>query len=231
VFQKPAIVNDAAESSKKCFHCGLRNYTHQARCTRCRYDVWVPLSEPKNDGHVSENPRKFGRLKVGVLIATVVLSGLVLLYIREDPKGTPVAIRQTVVRPQATQEEEQPSLVPAPEHPQSELAAKQVLAGLKQFQSATENVMSYDEYDETLTRLKANLNKTLPSFIDHKPGDEFFRREVTAAVRDYTAAGSWWKTVDRNGAVLTDADRMERLIVNWTSAKMHIDNAEQMLGR
>ena len=230
--QKLAIVNHAAESSKKCFHCGLRNYAHQARCTRCKYDVWLPLTEPKNNRHVFDNLRQFGRLKVGALIcAAVLVSGLALLYITKDPKGTTGTISQAVVAHPTIPEADQPILVTAQEYPQSQLAAKQVIAGLRKFQGAIESSMSYDDYDETLTQLKADLNKTLPSFVDHKPGDEFFRREVEAAVRDYSAAGSWWKTVELNGGVLTDADRTERLIGNWTSAKTHLDNAEQMLGR
>lgn len=192
----------------------------------------MPLVEPEKTTHVSDAPRQFGRLKVAVLIgAAVLISGLAFLYLREDPKRTEGTVSQAVVTPRANPEAEQPVQDTAQEYPQSLLAAKQVLAGLRQFQGATESIKNYDDYDESLTQLKADLNKMLPSFVDHKPGDEFFRREVDAAMRDYTAAGSWWKTVERNGGVLSDADRTERLVASWASAKTHLDNAEQMLGR
>jgi len=89
--------------------------------------------------------------------------------------------------------------------------------------------MSYEEYDEMLNRLRSDLNSKLPSFVDHNPGDETFRKEVEGAIRDYTAAQNWWKTVMRNSSVLSDADRTERIIPSWTSAKAHIENAEQAL--
>lgn len=231
--QKPAIVNHAAESSKKCFHCGLRNFAGQTRCASCKHDLSLPLTEPENNQQVPDNSGEFGRLKVSVVLifAAVLLLGLVLLYIRKDSQGTPGAVSEAGVAQPATQQAEQPGQVIAQENPQSREAAKHVLAGLKRFQGATESSMSYQEYDGMLTRLKADLNNTLPSFVDHNPGDETFRREVDAAIRDYTAAGNWWKTTIRNSSVFTDADRTERLIPNWTSAKTHLDNAEQMLVR
>ncbi len=82
-----------------------------------------------------------------------------------------------------------------------------------------------------LALLKADLDNTLPSFVDHEPDDESFRVEVHAAIRDYTAAGNWWKTAIRNSSVFTDADRTERLVASWSSARAHIETAEQMLVR
>lgn len=231
--QIPVIVNHAAESSKKCFHCGLRNFADQTRCTRCKYDLSLPLTEPRNNDQVPDNAGEFGRLKVSVVLifAAVLLLGLALLYFRQDPQGTPVAASEAGVGQPATQQAEQTGQVIAQENAQSQAAAKHVLSGLKRFQGATEGSMSYEEYDEMLTRLKADLNNTLPSFVDHKPGAETFRREVDAAIRDYTAAGNWWKTTIRNSSVFTEADRTERLIASWTSAKTHLYNAEQMLVR
>src|SRR5260370_8412930 len=81
--------------------------------------------------------------------------------------------------------------------------------------------MSYEEYDDMLTRLKADLNDTLPTFVRHNASDEAFRQEVAAALRDYTAAGSWWKTTIKNSSVLNDADRNERLQADWSSAQPH----------
>ncbi len=229
--QKPAIVNHAAESSKKCFHCGLRNFADKTRCTRCKYDLSLPLTEPKNNEQLTDNSGELGRLKVSVvlILAALLLLGLGLLYMRQDPQRTPRAVSEAGVAQPATQQAEQPGQVIAQENPQSQEAAKHVLAGLKRFQGATESSTSYEEYDEMLTNLKADLNNTLPSFVDHNPSDETFRREVEAAIRDYTAAGNWWKTTIRNSAVFTDADRTERIIAIWTSAKTHLDNAEQTL--
>lgn len=201
------------------------NFANEARCVRCRYDVWLPLTEPKNNGQAPGNFREFGRFRISVLIiAAVLLSGVVWLYIR--PHGTTGAVSEAGVRHPATQSEEQSGSDIAENH-QSKDAAEHVLVGLKRFQRATESDMSYEEYDERLTRLKADLNNTLPSFVDHSAGDESFRRDVEAAIRDYTAAGNWWKTAIRNSSVFTEADRTERLVANWTSAKSHLDNAQR----
>ncbi len=63
----------------------------------------------------------------------------------------------------------------------------------------------------------------------HSPSDESFRQEIAGALRDYTAAGNWWKTTIRNSSVLKDADRTARLQVEWASAQMHLDNAQKLL--
>lgn len=178
---------------------------------------------------------EFGRLKVSfVLIFAAVLAVLlvlVLFYIRQGPGATSEAISEVGVAQPATPRDEQPGQDPVQTDRQSEEAAKRVLAGLKRFQDATESSMSYDEYDEMLTRLNADLNNTLPTFVRHNPSDEGFRQEVAAALRDYTAAGNWWKTSIRNSSVLNDADRDERLQANWSSAQTHLDNAQKLLLR
>jgi hypothetical protein len=230
--QKSAIVKQAAESSKKCFHCGLMNFARQARCARCRYDVWVELDEPKKARHLSDYYPALSRSKVGAMIcATVLLSGLGLLYLKQDAQGTPVTVSEARVAHSPTQPAEQPGPVIAPENPQSKEAARHVLAGLKHFHGEKESSRSYEEYDEMLTRLKVDLNNTLPSFVDQNTAAQSFRLDVAAAIQDYTAAGNWWKTTIRNSSVFTDADRTERVVANWTSAKTHLDNAEQMLVR
>ena len=89
--------------------------------------------------------------------------------------------------------------------------------------------MSYDQYNEMLTNLNAELNNTLPTFVRHDPSDERFRQEVAGAVRDYAAAGNWWKTTIKNSSVLSEADRTARLQVEWGSAQKHLDNAEKLL--
>jgi hypothetical protein len=128
---------------------------------------------------------------------------------------------------------EQPAQNATVEDAQSEEPAKQVLAGLRHFQEHFQDTpkssMTYEEYDQMLTHLKADLNDTLPTFVRHSPSDERFRTEVAAALRDYTAAGDWWKTTIRNSKVLNDADRTTRLQAEWGSAQTHLDNAEKLL--
>ena len=209
------------------------NFADKTRCARCNDDLVLPLGEPETIQHLSESSDDFGRLKGGVIVifVAVLLVGLIWLYVRKDSAATPELISETTVVQPTTQQAEQLGQVTTPAEPQSREAAKHVLAGLSRFQAATHPNMSYEEYDEMLSKLKADLNSTLPSFVDHKPEDETFRREVEAAIRDYTAARNWWKTTITNSSVLTDADRTERIIPNWTSAKGHLETAEQVLGR
>lgn len=231
VTQKLGNVNRASESSKKCSNCGLRNFADQTRCARCASDLSQQLTEPNNRQSLDRSAQ-FGRSKVSVvlILAAVLLVGGAFLYFRQDSPGAAAAASKAAVPQPVTQEAEQPEQVIAQESPESREAAKNVLAELKSFQGATGR-MSFEEYDEKLIRLKADLNNTLPSFVDHNPSDESFRQEVDAALRDYTAAGNFWKTTIRNSAVFTDADRTEKLNTDWTSAKTHLDNAERMLVR
>jgi hypothetical protein len=89
----------------------------------------------------------------------------------------------------------------------------------------------YAEYDEMLTQLKADLNNTLPEFVGHSVGGETFRQEIDAAVRDYAAARSWWRTPIDNSRVFNESDKNERLQVDWTSAKTDLENAAKALDR
>ncbi len=163
-----------------------------------------------------------------MVFVAVLLGGLFWLYILKDQQATPEPVAETaVVQPAPEPAQQQEATAQA--NPESREAAKQVLAGLKRFEGATNPGMSYEEYDEMLARLRSELDSKLPSFVDHNPGDETFRKEVEGAIRDYTAAQNWWKTVIRNSSVLSDADRTERLVPNWTSAKAHIENADQAL--
>lgn len=164
-----------------------------------------------------------------VAAALAILLVLLLFYFRPNPQETQVAVSEAGVAEPTTPQSEQPGQDLAHKDPQSQEPAKQVLAGLKRFQGATQGSMSYDEYNEMLTRLKTDLNNTLPTFVRHDPNDESFRQEVAAALRDYTAAGNWWKTTIRNSSVLDDADRMARLQSEWSSAQTHLDNAEKLL--
>ena len=162
----------------------------------------------------------------------VVLSGLVFFYMRQGPQGTPepgsqAVVAQSPVAPDA----EQPGPNAVEQNSQSEAAAKQIVTNLKHFQDATESGIDFNEYEKQLNSLKSDLNNTLPSFERHLPGDDTFRQEVAAALRDYTAAENWWKTTITNNTVFTEADRKERTQKNFESAREHLTNAEKMLVR
>jgi cytoskeletal protein RodZ len=178
---------------------------------------------------------ELGQFKVSfvltVAVAVAILLVLLFFYFKQDPQTTQAATNDTGVAQPATPQSEAPAQDLAQTNRQSEEAAKRALEGLKRFQGATESSMSYDEYDEMLTRLKADLNDTLPTFVRHSPSDEAFRQEVAAALRDYTAAQNWWKTTIRNSSVLSDADRDERVQPSWRSAQTHLDNAQKLLLR
>ena len=158
--------------------------------------------------------------------------GLVLFYMRQGPQGTPevggeAVVAQTPVMPDAEQSGENA----VEQNSQSDATATQIVAELKRFQDITESGMDYNDYDKKLNSLMTNLNNTLPSFVRHNPNDEIFRQEVAAALRDYTAAGNWWKTTITNSSVFTEADRNERTQKDWASARTHLTNAEKMLVR
>jgi len=236
VLQKAATSNHATEPAKKCSHCGLRVFADTKQCRRCKSDLSLPLNVTRNDKQMHGNAAELGRSTFSfawILAAlVVVLLGLVVLYMRQGPQGTPeaggeAAVVQTPVTPDAEQRGENA----VEQNSQSEAAATQIVAELKRFQDATERGMDYDQYDKELNSLKTDLNTRLPSFVRHDPSDESFRQEVAAALRDYTAAGNWWKTTIRNSSVLTEADRNERTQRNWASARTHLTNAEKTLVR
>ena len=79
-----------------------------------------------------------------------------------------------------------------------------------------------------LIHLQAVVDNEFPAFA---LSDRSFALEVEGAVRDYTAAGRWWKTTIRNSTTLSEADRIERTQPLWNSAKTHVDNAEKILAR
>jgi hypothetical protein len=167
----------------------------------------------------------------------VVLLGLIVLYTRQGPRETAAgtdsqdAADAAVIQNPVTPDAQQPGKNEAERNSKSEAAATQILVELKSFQDATERGMEYSEYDKKLSSLKTDLDSTLPSFVRHDSSDESFRQEVAAALRDYTAAGNWWKTTTRNSSVLTEADRNERTQRNWASARTHLTNAEKLLVR
>jgi hypothetical protein len=224
-----------AESTIKCVSCGLTNFRTADRCKRCKSEL-SPSLTGKSDKKTAleKSPTPAGSkvrlaLSSGVMLA--VLIGLVVFYLRQGPQAVPEASDPSSGTQAA-------SLQPQPEakdsirqNPESAEAGLKVLRNLKRFQDATENDLSYAEYDEMLNELDAYLNNTLPAFEGHSPGDETFRREAAAAVRDYAAARNWWQTTVKHSNVFKDADRDEQLKADWTSAKTHIENAEKAMAR
>ncbi len=234
--QKTAAADQVVKFSRKCSECGLRNFVDAKVCRRCDSDLLsrsagakkvLPL--PKDTNEVRQS--KAGRILIFVA-AVAIVSVLLLFYVRRVPQGTetlagPVESSESAKQSQQSFQDTGESVVT--EDDKSEEPAKQVLAGLKHFQETPKLTMSYEEYDQMLANLKADLNNTLPAFDRHQPSDERFRKEVAAALRDYTAAGNWWKTTIRNSKVLNDSDRTTRLQVEWGSAQAHLDNAERQL--
>jgi len=232
MIQKAATINNATASTKKCFHCGLTNFAQTDRCKRCKSDLSLPLKVRKNDKRMPSNSAEVGRSSFSftwiLASVVVVLLGLVFFYMRQAPEvGLEAVVAQTLV----TRDAEQPEQNAVEQNSQSEAAATQIVTDLKRFQDATESGIDYNEYDKKLSSLKSDLNNTLPSFVRHDASDETFRQEVDAALRDYTAAGNWWKTTITNSTVFTEADRNERTQRNFESARTHITNAEKTLVR
>ena len=241
--EKTAAANQAVKFSKKCFECGLSNFVEAKVCRRCESDLSRRSTGSKKVTPVPANTGEVRQFKAGrVLIfaaALVVSSVLLLSYVRQAPPGPGPGTGTGSVPGEAedlaksAKQSEQPVQNAAIGNAPSEEPAKQVLAGLRHFQEhfqdTPKNSMTYEEYDQMLTNLKADLNDALPTFVRHSPSDERFRTEVAAALRDYTAAGDWWKTTIRNSKVLNDADRTTRLQAEWGSAQTHLDNAEKLL--
>lgn len=229
--EKTAAADQAVKFSRKCSECGLRNFIDANVCRRCEADLSrrstgaKKIKPAQDDVGGTRQSKSSGLILAGAL---AILFVLVLFYARHDPHGAEAVPGEADVSQSATQSQ-QPVQDIAIKDPQSQEPAQQVLAGLKRFQGTPKSSMSYEEYDEMLSRLKTDLNSTLPTFVRHDPSDERFRQEVAAALRDYTAAGSWWKTTIRNSKVLNDADRMARLQLEWGSAQTHLDNAEKLL--
>jgi hypothetical protein len=194
------------------------------------------LNVPKNDKPTSADAGELGRSTFSfpwILAAlVVVLLGLALFYMRQDPQVTAEAGSEAAVMPNpVAPDADRPGENALEQNSQSEAAATRIVAELKRFQDATERGMAYTEYDKQLNSLKTDLNTTLPSFVRHDASDEIFRQEVAAALREYTAAGNWWKTSITNSSVFTEADRTERTQRNWALARTHLTNAEKTLVR
>jgi ribosomal protein L40E len=231
VSEKTAAADQVVKFSRKCPACGIRNFVDATVCKRCEADLLrrsTGAREVKRirvDSGAPSHSKVRSVLILGVTLA--ILSVLVLSYVRPDLQALAAPGQAGVSQP-ATGDSEQPK-DPEQENARSQESAKQVLAGLRRFQVASQTNMSYDQYNEMLTNLNAELNNTLPTFVRHDPSDERFRQEVAGAVRDYAAAGNWWKTTIKNSSVLNDADRTTRLQAEWGSAQKHLANAEKLL--
>jgi hypothetical protein len=227
------MINPTINSSKKCVHCGLRNFPDKTICQRCKSDLSLPFNVASSDKQMhaeseKSNRSKFSAARIFAALVVVVLLALALLFMRTGPEATaPLEGNMAVTQTPVTPETEQPRANSIEQDSQSDAAATQVITELKRFQNATETGMDYAEYDRQLNKLKADLNATLPSFVRHNPTDETFREEVAGALREYTAARNWWKTTVANSTVFTEADRNERTQRNWASARTHITNAEK----
>ena len=235
MLQKAATVNPARDSSKKCSHCGLRNFADTKQCRRCKSDLSLPLNVARNDKQMLSNSKEPAGSTFSVAwilaVLVVVLLGLALFYMRQVPQGTDLGGEALVAQAPVSPGEEQPGPNAIEQNFQSEAAATKIVTELKSFQDITEKGMDYNEYDKSLNSLKADLNNTLQSFVRHHPNDEIFRQEVAAALREYTAAGNWWKTTITNSTVFSEADRNERTQRSWASARAHLTNAEKVLVR
>jgi ribosomal protein L40E len=238
VSEKTAAADQVVKFSRKCSECGLRNFIDAKVCRRCESDLSRRSAGAKKiKQHVpveAIKPRQSKAGRVVILVAALaILSGLVVFYGRQVPAVTEPVAGKVDLEQSAQPSEGEPFQDAATEEARSEQSAKHVLAGLRHFQEHFQDTpkssMSYEEYDQMLTNLKSDLNNTLPTFVRHDPSDERFRKEVAAALRDYTAAGNWWKTTIRNSKVFSDADRTTRLQSEWGSAQTHLDNAEKLL--
>ena len=223
MFQKASVTNHTTNSFKKCPRCKLINFADRTLCTRCKSDLALPMTVAKN-----ARPTRNASILAALV---VVLFGLVVFYMHEGPEGTPDLKTEAIVAPAPAPSAEKQEQTATEQNAQSEDAAARIVISLKDFQDATESGMDFDEYDKKLNSLETDLNSTLTLFVRHEPGDEAFRQEVAAVVRNYTAAGNWWKTTITNGSVFTEADRNERTQKDWASARTHLTNAEQVLVR
>lgn len=215
------VVNHQPVSAKKSFqrHPG----TLADAKSHSRRKPTAAAMKARKDIH-SVARRTFGLAAVILITAGLVIF-FVMLSAGNRSEATPVSVNEAKVEESAPVEPAAPDV--AAQDAASNEAAKQVLTELKDFQAATQNSMSFEEYDGRLNRLNANLNNTLPTFGQHSSDSDSFRQEVAAALREYDAARNWWKTCTRNSTVLNDNDRNERLQADWNEAQTHLDNAQK----
>lgn len=231
--EKTTAIDQAIKFSKKCAECGLRNFPGEERCSRCDAELSRSAqrtAKPREYRARSPKPQRSLKLQRLILSAAlVVLLGLILFYVRQDLPGSREALG-LISTAQTAATEGGPSDA-STEETRSQESAKQAVAALKHFQISTQPGMRYEDYDRMLNQLESDLNTVLPSVVSHTPNDEKLRQEVVGALRDYSAARNWWKTAISYKNVLSDADRLERLQVEWASAQTHLRNAETLLNQ
>ncbi|MDX6531234.1 MAG: hypothetical protein QOH41_3524 [Blastocatellia bacterium] len=233
--QHDAAIYQAVKFSKKCRECGLKNFADVTECRRCKAElsrrtaVAKSISETETPEVAVESGRSKTRSLLILAAALAIFSVISLFYLRQNPSETQEPLGEVSNAQSAATQPDQAALDPKREDAKSQQAAKQVLTGLKRFQVAIQPDMSFDEYHEMLIDLNADLNSTLPKFVSHNSTDESFRKEVTGALRDYTAAENWWKTSIKYRNAVNDADRLARQKTQWGSAQTHLDNAEKLL--
>ena len=215
------VVNHQLDSAKRSFKPSAR-YLANGKSQSPRKPTAAAMNA-KKDNHSG------ARWTFGLAAVILITVGLVIFFFmlsaKNGSEATPVSVNEAKV--------EEPTAVQLPppdtaaQDAASKEAANKVLTQLKEFQAATQNRMSFEEYDGMLNRLNASLNNTLPTFEQHSSDSDNFRQEVAAAVREYDAARNWWKTCTRNSTVLTDSDRTERLQADWNEAQTHLNNAQK----
>jgi hypothetical protein len=234
VSEKTAALDQAIKFSKKCAGCGLRNFPGAERCSRC--DAELSRNSQRVGAKAREynfrpaHTRRSSKRKSLILLTTlVVLLGLVVFYVQQDLPGSRQAI-DLISSAQNAPTSDAP-LDPIAEAARSQESAKRAVAAVKHFGASTQPTMSFEDYDRMLSQLESDLNSSLPTLVSHSPSDEKLRQEVSGALRDYSAARNWWKTTIDYSHALSDADRVERLQVEWASAQTHLRNAETLLNQ
>ena len=233
--QHDAAIYQAVKFSKKCRECGLKNFADVTECRRCKAElsrrtaVAKSISETQTPEVAVENGRSKARSLLVLAAALAIFSVTSLFYLRQNPSETQEPLGEVSNAQSAATQPDQAALDPTREDAKSQQAAKEILTGLKRFHVSIQPDMRFDEYHEMLTDLNTDLNSMLPKFVSHNPSDESFRKEITGALRDYTAAENWWKTSLKYRNVISDADRLARQKTQWGSAQTHLDNAEKLL--
>ena len=231
------ILNDIGSSTIKCPGCGLTNFRSAGHCRRCKSDLSAPSIDAKYDKPIRDGIADPGRSKVGLAgvlaVMLVIFAGAAFFYMRQGSQAASTSLNEAGQTQPAsdTSQAQAEKADPVQPGPESEQAAADVVSELKRVQEATEKGLPYAEYDQMLGRLKEDVNNGLAQFAGQSESDKTFRQEADAAVREFAAARNWWKTTNEHSTVFNDADRNERLQMNWASAKTHIENAEKALSR
>ncbi len=229
MLKKSANYFKATNSSIKCPHCELINFADSIECRRCQLDLSGRSSETSarrlRAKEVGRRTFGFGWIFVGATVIAV----LIVLYLNQTPTEVTTVVSESMAARTTVQE-------PAPmftveQEAASQEAVTKIVKKVKSFQDSAEGRESYEEFESSLNKLKSDLNDELLSFVRQLDGDQTFRVEVEATIREYTAAASWWKTTITYNDVFDEADRKERTQKNFESARTHFTNAVNALAR